>query len=78
MKTFKVLGIGCAKCKKTVQLIEETARKSGVEVQVEKIEDPETIMGFGVMSTPAVIVGDAVVHSGSIPRHDQVEAWLAA
>ena len=78
MKTFKVLGMGCAKCKKTVQLLEDTARKSGVDVQVEKIEDPEQIMGFGVMSTPAVVLEDVVVHSGSIPRHDQVEAWLKA
>ncbi|MFN3647010.1 MAG: thioredoxin family protein [Gemmobacter sp.] len=34
------------------------------------------IVGFGVMTTPAVVVGGKVVHKGSVPTHDQVVAWL--
>lgn len=78
MKTIKVLGTGCAKCKSTVQLIEETARDQGVAVAVEKIEDLAQIMAYGVMSTPAVVVDETVVHKGGLPTREQVSQWLAS
>ena len=34
------------------------------------------IMGYGVMSTPAVVVGEKVVHAGSIPDKAAIEGWL--
>jgi small redox-active disulfide protein 2 len=76
MKTISVLGSGCAKCTKTAALIEETAKAMGCEVEVVKQTDPEVIMGFGVMSTPAVVVDGQVVHSGSMPLRAQIEQWL--
>ncbi|MDO6462510.1 thioredoxin family protein [Granulosicoccaceae sp. 1_MG-2023] len=78
MKTIKVLGTGCAKCKNTVQLIEETARTQGVEVKVEKVEDLPQIMAYGVMSTPAVVIDEQVIHKGGIPTQDQVSQWLVS
>ena len=53
MKNIKVLGTGCANCKTTLKLIEEVAKEMGVELQLEKVEDIQAIMGYGVMSTPA-------------------------
>ncbi|CCU72162.1 thioredoxin family protein [Thalassolituus oleivorans] len=76
MKVFKVLGTGCAKCKSTVQLIEETAKAQGAEVKVEKIEDLPQIMAYGVMSTPAVVMNETVIHKGSIPDRATVIKWL--
>lgn len=78
MKSIKVLGMGCAKCKSTVQIIEETAKAEGVPVSLEKIEDLPQIMAYDVMSTPAVVVDEVVVHKGSIPAADQVREWLRA
>jgi Thioredoxin domain len=46
-------------------------------VTIEKIEDMRQIVSFGVMTTPAVVVGEKVVHKGSVPSHDQVLAWLS-
>lgn len=78
MKTIKVLGTGCAKCKSTMKLIEENAKAIGVEIELEKIEDLPQIMAYGVMSTPAVVLDETVVHKGSIPSKDQVVKWLEA
>lgn len=76
MKNIKVLGTGCAKCTKTADIISAIAEELSVSVQVNKETDPEVIMGYGVMSTPAVIIDEVNVHSGSIPHRDTIESWL--
>ena len=75
---IKVLGPGCANCKRTVQLIEEVARNSAVPVTVIKVEDMREIVGYGVMSTPAIVIGGKVVHAGGLPNRAKVEQWLTA
>lgn len=76
MKQIKVLGSGCSKCVKTAELIEKVASQQGVEVAVSKETEPQTIMAYGVMSTPAVVVDEQVVHTGSIPTSAQITTWL--
>lgn len=76
MKDIKILGTGCAKCKSTVALFEESAHALGVEVKIEKVEDPAQIIAYGVMSTPAVVIDSKVVHKGGLPTKDQVMQWL--
>ena len=78
MKTIKVLGTGCANCKTTLKLIEDVARDKGVAVQLEKVEEIKDIMGYGVMSTPGVVINGKVVHAGGVPSRDKIEQWLAA
>lgn len=77
MKHIKVLGSGCANCKRTQALIEETARATGVEIVLEKVEDIGAIMGYGVMSTPGVVIDDTVVHAGGVPDRNSVASWLS-
>lgn len=77
MKNIKVLGTGCANCKATLKLIEEVATAKGVAVQLEKVEDLKDIMGYGVMSTPGVVIDGKVVHAGGIPSREKIEGWLA-
>lgn len=76
MKVFKVLGSGCANCVNTAKLIEKVAAEQGVEVSVEKVTDLETIMNYGVMSTPGVVMDEKVVHAGGIPESDAIIDWL--
>ncbi len=78
MQHIKVLGMGCSKCAKTVESIERIAKELGVDVQLEKIEDPQQIIAWGVMSTPAVVLNEVLVHAGSIPHRDAIEQWLKA
>jgi small redox-active disulfide protein 2 len=77
MKQIKVLGSGCAKCVKTAELISKIATELQVECQVTKETDPQVIMGYGVMSTPAVVINEELVHAGSIPNTQQIKEWLS-
>ena len=75
---IKVLGTGCANCKTTIALIEQIAQAKGVPVTLGKGEALREIMGYGVMSTPGVVIDGKVVHAGGIPSRDKIEKWLAA
>ncbi|ODU40514.1 MAG: glutaredoxin [Thiobacillus sp. SCN 63-374] len=76
MKDIKVLGSGCANCKTTLKLIEEVAQARGVQVNLEKVDDMAAILGYGVMSTPGVVIDGKVVHAGGVPDRKKVEGWL--
>ena len=75
-KQVKVLGTGCAKCRATLQLVEEVARQRGVEIQLEKVEEIEDIARYGILSTPGVVIDGQVVHAGGVPSRSKVEGWL--
>ena len=76
MKKFKVLGSGCRNCEITANVIAQAAKEAGVEIELEKVTDMAEILGYGVMSTPGVVLDGRVVHTGSIPGPDQVRAWV--
>ena len=76
MKTFKVLGSGCRNCAVTASAIAQAAKEAGVEIELEKVTDMAEILGYGVMSTPGVVLDGKVVHAGGIPAPDQVRAWV--
>ena len=77
MKNVKILGTGCANCKSTIALIDQVAKAKGVEVNLQKVEELRDIMGYGVMSTPGVVIDGKVVHKGSVPALEMVRGWLA-
>ncbi len=74
----KVLGTGCANCKRTIALIDEVAKSKGLSIELEKVENIKDIMAYNILSTPGVVVNDKVVHAGGIPARDKIEQWLAA
>ena len=76
MKTIRVLGSGCANCINTLKLIDEVARARGIGIELEKVEDLQQIMRYGVMSTPGVVIDDKVVHAGGVPPRAKVESWF--
>lgn len=76
MKDIKVLGSGCTKCVKTAELIQKIADECMIPVNVTKESAPEIMLKYGVMSTPAVVVNNQLMHSGSIPDRKKIEAWL--
>ncbi|MDE2400397.1 MAG: arsenical pump-driving ATPase [Burkholderiales bacterium] len=73
---IKVLGLGCSKCHITIEMIERVANAAGVAVEITKIENPDEIKRLGVKATPAVMIGGQIVHSGGLPSHEEVQAWL--
>lgn len=76
MKNIKVLGSGCKNCETTAKLISIAAEQAGVEIELEKVTDMAQIMGYGVMSTPGVVVDGKVVHAGGLAGPDLVRSWI--
>jgi small redox-active disulfide protein 2 len=77
MKQIKVLGSGCRNCETTAKLIEEVAAAKSVAIELEKVTDMAAILGYGVMSTPGVVIDGKVVHAGGVPDRKKIEGWLA-
>ncbi|MCB0112560.1 MAG: TM0996/MTH895 family glutaredoxin-like protein [Caldilineaceae bacterium] len=70
---IKVLGTGCANCKKTKAVIAQVIDELGVDAQLVEVTDIPSIMSYGVMSTPGVVVDEQVVSQGRVPTKQQVE-----
>ncbi len=77
MKTLKILGTGCAKCKQTEAVIRDTLIDMGLEANIEKVEDIQKIMEYDIMSTPAVVLDGVVKMTGKVPTKEEVRAMLA-
>jgi small redox-active disulfide protein 2 len=78
MKDIKVLGPGCKRCIATAELVREQADRLGVGVSIEKVTDDAAIAGYGIVSTPGIVIDGKVVHAGGLPKADDVAKWLAA
>ena len=78
MTTIKILGSGCKSCKRTAKLFETTAAELGLNPTVEKVTDMATIMQYGALATPGVVIDEELIHSGGVPSPAQVRAWLEA
>ena len=77
MKEIKVLGTGCANCKATITLIEQVAGAKATPIKLEKVQEMQDIIGYGVMSTPAVVIDGKVVHAGGVPSRDKINSWFS-
>ncbi len=73
---IKVLGPGCAKCNKTLELVQALVDETGTDAAVETVTDMMAIAGFGVFETPSVIVDGEVKIRGKVPSREDVMAWL--
>ncbi|NQU53690.1 MAG: TM0996/MTH895 family glutaredoxin-like protein [Bacteroidetes bacterium] len=73
---IKVLGTGCAKCKKLEDLIKEVVTEMGIEANIEKVEDIYKIMQYGVMRTPGLVIDGKVVLTGRLPKSKELRELL--
>lgn len=78
MKTLQILGTGCPKCRKLAETTEEAAKSLGLEYRMEKVTDVRAILGFGVMTTPALAVDGVVKVSGKVPSTEEMKRILSA
>lgn len=66
MNEIKVLGPGCAKCKKLAENVHEALKQTEKEMNFEYITDIQKIMEYGIMMTPALVINGKVVASGRV------------
>ncbi len=69
---IKVLGTGCANCKRTKAVIAEVIAELGIRAQLVEVTEIPEIMAYGVMSTPGIVINEKVVGSGGVPTKQQV------
>lgn len=73
---IKVMGPGCASCKKAEEIVREAVAESGREASIEKVSDFADIAKAGVLSTPAVVIDGQVKCVGKVPNKNEVLEWL--
>ncbi|KDR96400.1 small redox-active disulfide protein 2 [Peptoclostridium litorale DSM 5388] len=74
---IKILGTGCANCKKLTENVNKAIDELGIDAQVEKVEDIPGIMKYGVMKTPALVVDEQVKIMGKVAKVDEIKKILA-
>lgn len=73
MIRIKVLGGGCSKCEKLLENVKAAVRNTGIEAEVEYITDFAVIAGYGIMSTPALMIDEKIVSMGKVLKTGDVE-----
>ena len=73
--TIKILGKGCGSCIWTERLVRDVVAQLGVEVAIEKVTKTSEMVPYGIMSTPAIVIDEHVVHAGGIPTKEEVQRW---
>ncbi len=77
MKTIKVLGPGCSKCKATFTNVEEAVKQLGIEVKIIKIEDIEEMMTYNVLTTPVLLVDEVIKVKGRVATISEIKEMLS-
>lgn len=77
MLIIKVLGSGCANCKKLEAVTHQVVDQLGLEAEIVKVTDYPAIMAYNVMSTPGLVINEKVFCTGRIPTSAEISTWLA-
>jgi small redox-active disulfide protein 2 len=75
---IKILGSGCAKCKRLEQLTKEVADGLGIEATFDHVTDINKIMEYPVLSTPALVINEEVKVAGRMPSKEEIAGWIKA
>jgi small redox-active disulfide protein 2 len=76
MLTIKILGSGCANCKKLEQIARQAVDSLNIESEIIKVTDMKDIMAYGVLQTPGLVIDEKLVSSGRIPTTGSVVEWI--
>ena len=78
MLTIKILGPGCANCRKLEAVAREAVAAANVQAEFVKVKDMTAIMAYDLLSTPGLVVNEQLACSGRIPTVAEVRGWLPA
>lgn len=78
MITIKVLGPGCANCKRLETLVRQVIEVEQIEAEIIKVTTFEEITKYPILHTPGLVINEKVVSSGRIPGVVEITAWIKA
>lgn len=78
MVTVKILGSGCANCRKLEAVARQAATAAGVDAEFIKVTDMKAMLAYDLMSSPGLVIDEKLVSSGRIPSLAEVGKWLTA
>ena len=73
---IEILGTGCSKCKTLYENVKKAVEDIGMEAEITKVEDIPSIMKYGVMRTPALVVDGKVLFSGKVATSGEIKRLL--
>ena len=74
---IQVLGTGCGKCKALHEVVKKAVQDTGVDAQVEKVEDIQQIMAFQLIMTPGLVINGAVKAAGRVPNIEEIKRMIS-
>lgn len=77
MLEIKILGSGCVNCNLLEELVNKSVRNLSLEAEIQKVTDPLSIIDYGVLSTPGLVVNDQLLVSGRVPSLEEVNQFLS-
>jgi small redox-active disulfide protein 2 len=78
MLTVKILGSGCANCRKLEAVARAAAESAGLQAEFVKVSSHADILAYDILSTPALVIDEQVMCSGRIPTQAEVATWMTA
>ena len=78
MLTVKILGSGCANCRKLEAVARDAAAAAGLQAEFVKVTDMKAIMAYELLATPGLVIDDKLVSSGRIPTQAEIRKWMTA
>ena len=74
---IKVLGPGCANCKRLYEEADKAVRQLAMKATITKVEKFEEMAPYKIMLTPALVINGKVKAAGRIPNAAEITTWLA-
>ena len=73
---IKILGTGCAKCKKLTANAEKAVKNLGMDITITKVEELDKIIAYGIMVTPGLVINEEVISAGKLLTVNEIENIL--
>jgi small redox-active disulfide protein 2 len=75
---IQVLGTGCTKCRKLHEAVKTAVQETGVDADIQKVEDIQQIMAFELLMTPGLVIDGEVTAAGRLPSVEEIKKMILA
>lgn len=73
---IKILGTGCPKCKKLYANVKNVMDELGIDCEIEKVEEIDKIMEYGIMLTPGLVINEKTVAAGRVATESEIKDYV--